>query len=145
MGTRLRIALEAPGREAGFSAIEAAVAGVRAMDDLLSTWREDTELAAVNNAVPGAQIPLSPGLSGILAEVWRWQLETGGAFDPAIGALVDPASVPQEAAWQDQFLSAPGLRLAGGTDEILRNIIAERVLRLPPDRLIDDPYGVGQR
>jgi len=89
MGTRLRIALEAPGREAGFSAIEAAVAGVRAVDDLLSTWREDTELASVNNAAPEARVPLSPRLSGILVEVWRWQLETGGAFDPAIGALVD--------------------------------------------------------
>jgi acyl-CoA dehydrogenase len=55
----------------------------------------------------------------------------------AIGALVDPAAVPQEAAWQDQFLSAPGLRLAGGTDEILRNIIAERVLRLPPEPRMD--------
>lgn len=89
MGTRLRIALEAPRREAGFSAIEAAVAGVRAVDDLLSTWRQDSELAAVNHSVPGVEVPLSPRLSGILAEVWRWQLETDGAFDPAIGALVD--------------------------------------------------------
>ena len=32
---------------------------------------------------------------------------------------------------QRLWLSAPGIRLAGGSDEILRNIIAERVLGLP--------------
>jgi thiamine biosynthesis lipoprotein len=89
MGTRLRVALEAPRREAGFSAIEAAVAGVRAVDDLLSTWRGDTELAAVNGAPLETDVALSARLTGILGEVWRWQLETNGAFDPAIGALVD--------------------------------------------------------
>ena len=34
-------------------------------------------------------------------------------------------------AIQHDLLRAPGLRIAGGTDEILKNIIAERVLRLP--------------
>ncbi len=36
-------------------------------------------------------------------------------------------------AWADLALMTPGLRLAGGTDEIMRNILAERVLGLPKD------------
>ncbi len=41
--------------------------------------------------------------------------------------------MPVEAMFQQALLSSPALRIAGGTDEILRNIIAERVLGLPAD------------
>ena len=37
-------------------------------------------------------------------------------------------------AWTEHILGAPGYRIAGGTDEIQRNIIAERVLGLPRER-----------
>ncbi|MTD12431.1 dehydrogenase [Nakamurella sp. YIM 132087] len=37
-------------------------------------------------------------------------------------------------AWQANLLTSPYLRIAGGTDEIQRNIIAERILQLPADR-----------
>jgi alkylation response protein AidB-like acyl-CoA dehydrogenase len=40
-------------------------------------------------------------------------------------------------AFQHRFLWAPGLRLGGGTDEIMKNIIAERVLGLPADIRVD--------
>ena len=36
-------------------------------------------------------------------------------------------------AWAEHLLGAPGYRIAGGSDEIQRNIIGERVLGLPRD------------
>jgi acyl-CoA dehydrogenase len=36
-------------------------------------------------------------------------------------------------AWSEFLLGVPGMRVAGGTDEVLRNIIGERVLGLPKD------------
>jgi alkylation response protein AidB-like acyl-CoA dehydrogenase len=52
-------------------------------------------------------------------------------------ALQGPAGLVADGAWQQQFLSAPSIRIAGGSDEIQRNIIGERVLGLPPDVRVD--------
>jgi alkylation response protein AidB-like acyl-CoA dehydrogenase len=52
------------------------------------------------------------------------------------GAL-DGRSAAQNGEWQARYLAIPGLRIAGGTDEILRNIISERVLGLPPETRAD--------
>ncbi|MEM7217132.1 MAG: acyl-CoA dehydrogenase family protein [Pseudomonadota bacterium] len=41
------------------------------------------------------------------------------------------------ALYQDAYMSIPGLRIAGGTDEIMANIIAERVLGMPQDPRAD--------
>ncbi len=45
--------------------------------------------------------------------------------------------MPVEGLFEEALLYSPALRIAGGTDEILRNIIAERVLGLPPDMRAD--------
>lgn len=41
------------------------------------------------------------------------------------------------AAFQEALLYSPGGRIGGGPDEILKNIIAERVLGLPADIRVD--------
>ncbi len=46
-------------------------------------------------------------------------------------------STGEGSEFQASYMWAPGLRIAGGTDEILRNIIAERVLGLPGDIRVD--------
>jgi alkylation response protein AidB-like acyl-CoA dehydrogenase len=47
------------------------------------------------------------------------------------------ADAPAAGAWQQQFLNAPAMRIAGGSDEIQRKIIGERVLGLPSEPRVD--------
>jgi alkylation response protein AidB-like acyl-CoA dehydrogenase len=53
------------------------------------------------------------------------------------GIINDPELASLEGAFHQSYMFAPGLRIAGGTDEILKNIIAERVLGLPQEPRAD--------
>jgi alkylation response protein AidB-like acyl-CoA dehydrogenase len=55
-----------------------------------------------------------------------------------IGEILGPRLVADSGewgtyAWAEYVLGLPGLRIAGGTDEVMRNIIGERVLGLPKE------------
>ena len=52
------------------------------------------------------------------------------------GAIQDESS-PMNARFQQMLLRSPATRIEGGSDEILRNIIGERVLGLPGDIRVD--------
>lgn len=47
------------------------------------------------------------------------------------------ATADGEARWQNSQAGLPGMAIAGGTDQILRNILGERVLGLPPEPRAD--------
>ncbi len=53
------------------------------------------------------------------------------------GAIWDPEMSEEAGLFQLTYMASPGLRIAGGTDEIMANIIAERVLGLPQDMRAD--------
>jgi len=53
------------------------------------------------------------------------------------GIITDPEVAPMAALFHQTLMTSPSSRIAGGSDEIMRNIIAERVLGLPPDVRVD--------
>jgi len=81
-----------------------------------------------------------PGPAGSLGKLLASDnlVRIGDAASHLLGtALVADTGEWGQFAWTDHVLGAPGYRLAGGTDEVQRNIIAERVLGLPAEQRMD--------
>ncbi|MEM7404089.1 MAG: acyl-CoA dehydrogenase family protein [Pseudomonadota bacterium] len=53
------------------------------------------------------------------------------------GASADPEVAPMDGVFHLGMMRSPAMRIAGGSDEILRNIISERVLGMPGDIRVD--------
>jgi alkylation response protein AidB-like acyl-CoA dehydrogenase len=70
-----------------------------------------------------------PGPEGSLTK-WLWS-ETNQMLVQLAADVVGPEALSADTAWSYELLRARGNTLEGGTTEILKNIIAERVLGLP--------------
>jgi alkylation response protein AidB-like acyl-CoA dehydrogenase len=78
---------------------------------------------------PGPEVSLAKlAFGGLMQEMAAYALELAALGAPN-GSTPDPSDEAKD--WHAIFLRAAGLRVAGGTDEIQRNIIAERILGLP--------------
>lgn len=90
-------------------------------------------------ALSKGQAPGPEASIGKILNANRLQDITNAAIEAEdhFGIICDDANAPMEGIFQQSYMWAPGLRIAGGTDEILKNIIAERVLGLPQDARAD--------
>ncbi len=97
--------------------------------------RSATSLRAARAAASGS----SPGPAGSVGKLVASDLlvRTGELAAEILGMRIAADHSDGGFAWTQHLLGAPGYRLAGGTDQIQRNIIAERVLGLPPEPRAD--------
>ena len=139
-----RVAIGA-GRSRGGSAVSAELAGrARAagragdsylMDQIADIYVREQVLKYLSEAVNEAVLAgRTPGPQGSIAKLFSTDLgRRGNAAARRLAGSRAQAWEPgdAEAARQaQQLLSAPGWSIAGGTDEIMRNILGERVLGL---------------
>ena len=83
---------------------------------------------------PGPENSIGKLVAGsMLQDIATFAMDLQGAS----GILNDPETAEAAGQFQAMLMSSPSARIAGGTDEILRNIIAERVLGLPGDIRVD--------
>src|ERR1700724_3388864 len=83
---------------------------------------------------PGPENSIGKLVAGsMIQDVATYALDLQGAA----GVLSGVEDAEAAGKFQAMLLRAPGTRVEGGTDEIMRNIIAERVLGLPGDIRVD--------
>jgi alkylation response protein AidB-like acyl-CoA dehydrogenase len=83
---------------------------------------------------PGPENSIGKLVAGsMVQEVAMYALDLQGVA----GVLSGPEDAEVAGKFQAMLMRAPGTRVEGGTDEIMRNIIAERVLGLPGDIRVD--------
>jgi alkylation response protein AidB-like acyl-CoA dehydrogenase len=83
---------------------------------------------------PGPENSIGKLVAGsMVQDVAMYALDLQGAA----GVVSSAEDAEVAGRFQAMLLRAPGTRVEGGTDEIMRNIIAERVLGLPGDIRVD--------
>ena len=90
--------------------------------------------AVSQGGMPGAEGAIGKLIAGQMGqEIADFTLQLMGEQ----GVVHDSEQSAEGGYFQDAVLYTPGIRLAGGTDEIMRNIIAEQVLRMPQEPRAD--------
>jgi thiamine biosynthesis lipoprotein len=87
LGASLDMAVVADDPASALTAARAARAEIARLDGVLSGWRPDSELAALNVQ---ARWTASPDLFAVIEAAEDWRRRTGGAFDGRLGGLIRP-------------------------------------------------------
>jgi alkylation response protein AidB-like acyl-CoA dehydrogenase len=84
---------------------------------------------------------LPPGPEASVSKLLAaWNLKRNTELALAIqgaSGMLGRDDAPVGGAWQQSFLGAPSIRIAGGSDEVQRNVMGERVLGLPREPRVD--------
>jgi thiamine biosynthesis lipoprotein len=88
MGTVAVVRARAGDAQAAEACVDTAFGELSRLENMLSTWREDTALRGLTRAVPGAWSPVPRELAEVVGHALTLAEASGGAFDPTVLPLV---------------------------------------------------------
>jgi thiamine biosynthesis lipoprotein len=89
MGTFARVVAVAKDAATGAKCVEAALAEIRKVDELMSDYNEDSEISRVNSEASHRSVQVSESTFEVLKKSVEFSKLTEGAFDITVGPLVD--------------------------------------------------------
>jgi alkylation response protein AidB-like acyl-CoA dehydrogenase len=106
--------------------VRQAIAHLHATKEMRKLTEQRAVAALRAGGVPGSEGSISK------LSVTRWLQDIGEVMTMLLGpSLIADTGEWGTYAWSELITGYPGLRLGGGTDEIQKNVIAERALGLP--------------
>ncbi len=88
MGTFARVTVMAPDSRASAKCIEAALAEIHKVDDLMSDYKQDSEISRVNKGAFGRPVEVGESTFEVIRRSIEFSRLTDGAFDITVGPLV---------------------------------------------------------
>jgi len=89
MGTSCSLTVTGENRSPILAQLELLIRTLEDAERELSTWRDTSALSALNHQSLGVSFAADPSFCRLFKKLFYWVEETGGAFDPAIGALAE--------------------------------------------------------
>jgi thiamine biosynthesis lipoprotein len=89
MGTFARIVVVARDTATADKCVQAALAEIRAVDERMSDYKEDSDISRVNREAAQRRVQVSPSTYEVLQRSIKFSKLTDGAFDVTVGPLVD--------------------------------------------------------
>jgi thiamine biosynthesis lipoprotein len=92
MGTRIAVEVWHEDAVAAASAIDSVIAEMHRVDELMSTFKPESQLSKVNRDAAAGPVKVDPELAGLIARALEFSEMSGGAFDityASVGYLYD--------------------------------------------------------
>lgn len=89
MGTIAEVLVVHPRVDEAEAAIDAALSELRRVERTMTRFRTDSDIGRANAGAAAAPVPVSAATAVVLARAREWARASDGAFDPAIGRVVE--------------------------------------------------------
>jgi len=143
MGTFARIIALAPDRSTAEKCIDAAVTEINAVDELMSDYKEDSEISQVNAGASDRPVRVSESTFEVLQKSLEFSKLTDGAFDVTVGPLVKLFRVARDTGKAPRPEQIAGAKAKVGYEKLVLND-EEKTIRFTVEGMSLDLGGIAK-